>query len=221
MNERGVTIAVASDRSLVGDAVAAALAGSDLDVVRVPWPGPRNPHAGWSRGTARPGLGLMICDLVPPSTFTARWLLGAFPTRWLLLTDTAKGAGWGAVLELGVVGILPSGTGLADVLDEIRAARAGGTGPLPDDREDLVAAWRHAELSRTSTYGRMSSLTPRESQVLRELHRGHTVQQIAELHGVACSTVRSQVRSVLRKLEVSTQLAATVVLEKCGGNGGG
>nr|WP_227464175.1 helix-turn-helix transcriptional regulator [Nocardioides lijunqiniae] len=60
----------------------------------------------------------------------------------------------------------------------------------------------------------MSSLTPRECEVLFQLRLGRSVREIAQLHGVAHSTVRSQVRSVLQKLGVSRQLAATALLDR-------
>lgn len=211
------TVAVVSDRSLVADAVAAALAGSGVTIVRLPWPGTRRDRqAGWPRDRARPSLGLIICDLAPPATSTARWVVSAYPTRWVVLTDTPKGPSWGALLERGVVGILPSSTGLSDVLDEIEAARAGGAAGLPPDRDELVAAWRRDEAEREDVHARMRSLTPRESEVLRMLHLGRSVQEIAGIRGVARSTVRSQVRSVLRKLGVSSQLAAAAVLDRWG-----
>lgn len=210
-------VAVVSDRSLVADAVAAALAGSGLAIVRVPWPGGRrDPRAGWGRDRLRPSLGLIICDLAPPSARTARWVVGAYPTRWLLLTDTPKGPLWGGVLEVGVVGILPSSTGLADLLEQIEVARVGGACPLPSDRDELVEAWRRDEAEREGVHARMRSLTARESEVLRLLHLGRSVQEIAGIRGVARSTVRSQVRSVLRKLGVSSQLAASAVLDRWG-----
>ncbi|MCW2853321.1 MAG: bvgA [Nocardioides sp.] len=208
-------VAVLSERSLVTDAVAAALAGSDLTVVRLSWPGTRrDARVGWPRDAPRPPLGLMMCELTPPVTHTARWLVGAYPTRWLLMTDTPKGPLWGGMLEVGVVGVLPSTTSLSELLDEIAALRLGGVSRLPADRAELVAQWRREEAERERVQARLTSLTPRESEVLRQLHLGRSVRQIAELHGVAHSTVRSQVRSVLHKLGVSRQLAATAVLDK-------
>jgi DNA-binding NarL/FixJ family response regulator len=209
------TIAVVSDRSLVADAVSAALAGSSLTIVPLAWPGARrDAQAGWPRDIPTPPLGLMMCDLEPPATYTARWLVAAYPTRWLVLTDTARGPLWGAMLEVGVVGILPGTTSLSVLLDELALAGAGGASRLPPDQDELVARWRRAESEREKMRARLASLTLREAEVLRLLHQGRSVREIAEVHGVARSTVRSQVRSVLRKLEVSSQLAASAVLDR-------
>lgn len=211
------TVAIVSDRSLIAEAVAAALASGDVTVVRVPWPnGARDSGAGWPQDVAPPSLGLIMCELEPSVIRTARWLVGAFPTRWLLLTDTPKGPPWGAMLELGVVGILPSSTGLLDLLDAIGKVRSGDVGLLPAERDELVAAWRGEESEREQARARMRTLTPRESEVLRQLHLGRSVHQIADMHGVARSTVRSQVRSVLHKLGVSSQLAAAATFDRWG-----
>jgi DNA-binding NarL/FixJ family response regulator len=211
-----ILIAVTSDRSLVADAVSAALSGSNVSVVRVPWPGERRLRdAGWPAGMEPPELALMLCDLDPASVEAARWVVWRYPTRWLLLTDAPRGPLWGAMLEAGVAGILRSSTTVADLLDVIAALREGTVDGQPD-HDELVEAWRQVQLERAEAQARVSSLTQRELEVLRMLHSGHTVRQIAEINGVAPSTVRSQVRSVLRKLGVNSQLAAAAHFEKWG-----
>lgn len=214
-----LVIAVASDRSLVADAVGAALSGNGLVVVRVPWPGDlAEPGPGWPPGAAQPELGLLLCDLDRASVEAARWVVTNYPTRWLLLTDAPRGPLWGALLEAGVVGILESTTTMADVLEAIKTRRAGAVEADLADRAQLVEAWRRAESERAEAQVRLSSLTRREREVLMMIHLGRTVGEIAELNGVAPSTVRSQVRSVLRKLGVNSQLAASALFEKWGGD---
>jgi DNA-binding NarL/FixJ family response regulator len=202
---------------LVADAVSAALSGSQLVIVRVPWPAERAAReAGWRRDTNPPELGLMLCDLDPPSVGAARWVVAGYPTRWLLLTDAPRGPLWGAMLEAGVAGILPSSTTIADVLDIIASLREGALDDAQADRDELVDAWRRLQPERAEARARLSSLTRRELEVLRMLHLGQTVSEIAERHGVAPSTVRSQVRSVLSKLGVNSQLAAVAHFDKWG-----
>jgi DNA-binding CsgD family transcriptional regulator len=59
---------------------------------------------------------------------------------------------------------------------------------------------------------RAGSLTPREREVLLLLYSGEPVSRIAALFDVSPATVRSQVKSVLRKLEVNSQLAAVAAV---------
>jgi DNA-binding NarL/FixJ family response regulator len=59
-------------------------------------------------------------------------------------------------------------------------------------------------------------LTPRERQVLVALMSGSTAQEISKASYVSVPTVRSQIRSILSKLGVSSQLAAVVLAYRSG-----
>jgi len=59
-------------------------------------------------------------------------------------------------------------------------------------------------------------LTPKERQVLMALMRGETARQISRRSFVSLTTVRSQIRSVLAKLGVSSQLGAVVLAYQSG-----
>ena len=65
---------------------------------------------------------------------------------------------------------------------------------------------RHAEEADAERV--LGRLTPRESDVLDHLRRGHSAEEIARADHVALSTVRAQIRSVLAKLGVRSQLQA-------------
>jgi two-component system nitrate/nitrite response regulator NarL len=54
-------------------------------------------------------------------------------------------------------------------------------------------------------------LTPRERAVLAELMEGHPAEAIARNGWVAVSTVRSQIKAILQKLGVNSQLAAVAM----------
>ena len=212
-----VAVAVASDRSLVADAVATALAGGSLGTVRIPWPAERRDRvSGWPDGSPPPEQALMLCDLEPSSLEAARWVVRRYPAQWLLLTDAPRGPLWGAMIEVGVAHILPSSTTMADVLHALAAARQGAVGNGRTDRDELVGLWHRQLAARAAARARMSTVTGRERQVLRQLHLGRTVVQIAAYNEVAPSTVRSQVRSLLRKLGVNSQLAAAAHYERWG-----
>lgn len=219
MNERRepLVLAVASDRSLIADAVTAALCMSDLDIVRVPWPIGRPVRTGgWSPNTKRPDLALMLCDLGPSSVEAAQAVVAARPAPWLLLTDAPRGPLWGAMLDAGVTRVMSSGTTMTEFLGIVAALRRGPGLVGQPDRDELVQAWRRILPERVVARARLASLTKREREVLHLLYLGRTVQQIAADDGVAPSTVRSQVRSVLRKLGVNAQLAAVAHYDRWG-----
>ena len=63
---------------------------------------------------------------------------------------------------------------------------------------------------------RLEQLTNRERVVLGHLMKGRAVRQIAGLSTVSEATVRTQVKSILAKLEVSSQLAAVGMAHEIG-----
>lgn len=138
-------LGVTSDRALVAEVVCVGLVARGLLVVRIPWADPGAAHCvpgqkpGWT-----PGLALMLCDLEPESVAMARSLVGAHPARWLLVTSAPRGPLWGAMLDVGVDGILEGGTTLAELADAISALLSGLPAGVVADRAQLVSAWRSA-----------------------------------------------------------------------------
>jgi DNA-binding NarL/FixJ family response regulator len=119
-------------------------------------------------------------------------------------------------------------------LPMIAAVRAGATDVVDVDLPfvDLLTAVVRGLMRRPSTSGRdairrrrlldalhdrrreeqlLRTLTPREQQVLRALAGGRSADEIATGERLSVATVRSHIQAVLRKLEVSSQLAAVAV----------
>lgn len=63
---------------------------------------------------------------------------------------------------------------------------------------------------------RFSVLTEREQVVLAELIEGHCAEEIAKAGYVSISTVRSQIKAILQKLGVNSQLAAVAHARRAG-----
>jgi two-component system, NarL family, nitrate/nitrite response regulator NarL len=61
-----------------------------------------------------------------------------------------------------------------------------------------------------------AALTEREQVVLAELIEGHCAEDIAKVGFVSISTVRSQIKAILQKLGVSSQLAAVAMARRSG-----
>lgn len=214
-------VAFSSDRALVAEAVVTALrAATGLDIVQVPWPesSPESPL--WQVMVTLPTIAIMLCELEPTTVSAAQRFAHAYPGRCLLLTDAARGPLWGAMIEAGVVGILPSSISLSDLVSTIRSLLAGDAITVLPDRAVLLDTWHELRDRRAEAAGLIATLSQRELEVLRLLRAGQTVREIADDHDVAASTVRSQVRSLLRKLHVHSQLAGVAVLtesEQAGG----
>lgn len=68
----------------------------------------------------------------------------------------------------------------------------------------------------TSTPAAISSLSPRELDVLRGIARGASNKEIARAHGIAETTVKIHVQHILRKLDVSSRVHAAVIASESG-----
>ncbi len=95
--------------------------------------------------------------------------------------------------ELGAVGYLSKSADQAELLDAIRAAHGGGGFFL-----------RKAE-ARPAT---QPVLSPREIEVLELLSRGHSREDIGKALCISPETVKSHVKAILAKLEVSGRTEA-------------
>jgi len=82
--------------------------------------------------------------------------------------------------------------------------------------EKLLACLEQMEGAGSPPTGGLASLTPREREVLDGLVSGESAKDIAARLGVALPTVRTQLRSVYRKLEVNNARAAIVVAVRSG-----
>jgi len=71
-------------------------------------------------------------------------------------------------------------------------------------------------LRTTSDEAPRASLTPREADVLRELARGLTYEQVAIVLGVSANTVRAHVRSIYEKLDAATRTEAVLTAIRMG-----
>lgn len=100
-------------------------------------------------------------------------------------------------------------TTLGDVLD--------GTALIGKaDREALLDELRIERASRVRALSPFERLTLREREVLAALVDGLSAEEIAETQFVALTTVRSQIRAVLQKLSVRSQLAAVAAANRVG-----
>ena len=64
--------------------------------------------------------------------------------------------------------------------------------------------------------GEVRSLSPRESEVLTYLSKGLTIREIATLLGIRWFTVNDHIKSIYRKLDVSSRAEAAVLATRLG-----
>jgi DNA-binding NarL/FixJ family response regulator len=142
-------------------------------------------------------------DLVKPLTE-----LGA---RVLVVSGTTDRRRLAETVERGAVGFMSKTVHfeqlLATVLDVVAQRPVLSTAV----RYELMAELRRARATRSRDLAPFMTLTPRERAVLAALAKGQRAEAIAADAGVSGATVRSQIRSVLAKLGVNSQLEAVAL----------
>jgi DNA-binding NarL/FixJ family response regulator len=126
----------------------------------------------------------------------------------VVVTASIDHGRWGACVRQGARKILSKGRPLQETLSTVRRLHQGLPVMTSDELERLLDAWRNERMVTDDMRRRIELLTPREKQVLGSLIEGHNVREIARMGVVSEATVRTQVKSILAKLEVSSQLAA-------------
>ena len=134
--------------------------------------------------------------------------LAAAGVHVVVVTACVDQSRWGECLRHGARLVLSKNQPLNEILSVVRRVSQGL--PVIDriERERLVRLWFEQRQDQEGQAERLLSLTRREREVLGHLMQGHTVREIATISVVSEATVRTQVKSILAKLEVSSQLAA-------------
>ena len=154
-------------------------------------------------GTVGDGL-----DLVAP--------LCARGARVLVVSGSTDRPRLASCLEQGAVGLLPKSTPYEGLVDAVLAVAAGRPVIPEQERHALLTELRTWRIRQRDDMAPFTSLTARESQVLAALMDGQPCEAIAATWFVSEATVRTQIRGVLTKLGVSSQLAAVAQAQRVG-----
>ena len=104
------------------------------------------------------------------------------------------------------------------LLTHFRHGPGGGLGGATTEPAPLASGFQS---SRPVPMGRGAPLdherlTPRESEVLTYLSKGFTIKEIASLMGIKWFTVNDHIKSIYKKLNVSSRAEAAVLASKQG-----
>lgn len=196
--------------------MATALVSKGLAPVPVAWPR-RGDLNGFLTSVARSqaSVGVVLCDLATPDVLhDVETIVARGRMRWLVLTDSAPGPRWGTLLEAGATAVLPTTTSTNGLAIAVREMVRGGTPMPPAVRQRALQAWREAAEEQRALVRSMERLTHREFEVLGDLYNGKSVRRIAAASGSSEATVRTQVKSLRRKLGVDSQLAAVALYRR-------
>jgi two-component system, NarL family, nitrate/nitrite response regulator NarL len=212
-------VVIVEDHHLFAGAMDAVLSGAGYDVCRVQLPD--NPAAPGALVTAvakqRPHVVLLDLDLgafgdgmrlIDPISSTGALVV--------VVTGSEDRARWGGAIEAGARTVLSKTQPLPDVIAAVRRITTGLPVIDREERAELLAEWSRHQLAREGQGSRLDQLSIRETEVLGHLMRGRAVRQIAQRDAVSEATVRTQVKSILAKLEVSSQLAAVGIANEMG-----
>jgi two-component system, NarL family, nitrate/nitrite response regulator NarL len=140
--------------------------------------------------------------------------LRATGAQVLMLTGATDPALLGTCVEAGAVGLISKSEGFEVVLDKLSRAARHQTTLHASERERVLSSlrvWRAEERARLAPFER---LTARERVVLGALMDGASAEAIAKSSFVSLATVRSQIRSILEKLSVHSQVAAVALAHR-------
>lgn len=122
-----------------------------------------------------------------------------------------------AAIAVGAMGYVPKSARLPELLDAVCAAAAGRQLLTPEARARWLEIDRRSQAAVRQDRVRLRRLTAREREVLAYLAAGERAAVIAEQLHVSLTTVRTQIRSILTKLDVNSQLEAVALLRRVDG----
>ena len=211
------SVLIVDDHELVGTSLAVALTAEGLRARRaaaVDLVGVLKEAA-----SLPPGLALLDLDLGRDRQGRRRdgvdLVVPLIEQGWsCLVLSAAERSRIGAALDAGAVAAVPKRAPWPVLLANVKAALLGRPVMSPETRQELIDSFRAHEAEHREVAEKLNRLTQREREVLSELARGNRAQAVAEQYVVSLATVRTQIRSVLSKLEVGSQLEAVALYRR-------
>lgn len=211
----GYPILIIDDHELFSTTLTMALRGEGFDARTFP-------VAGIHDLLARPAdpPGLVVLDLDLGRDAEGRYVNGADLVEglrargWIVLvvSGSVDEPGTAAAIAAGAVGAVPKSRSFGVLLETAVDAAAGRPVLSESEHRDWVARHRRFQARERELARRLSRLSHREREVLELLAAGMRATAIAEYFVVSMPTVRTQIRSILTKLEVGSQLEAVALL---------
>lgn len=162
---------------------------------------------------------VVLLDLFLGSVGTATPIIGPLTelgARVLVITASDDPVRLAECLEAGGAGVFSKASPFNDLLDMLVDAVRGETVIEPQARAALLSLLRERRAEERRQWSGFRMLTPREAAVLQALMDGRLAEEIAASDGVSVATVRAQIRAVLQKLGVNSQLAAVAMARRAG-----
>ncbi len=212
-------VTVVDDHALFAEALVISLRGQSVDARSVVPEAATTtfPQLGRAIVDSRPHLVLLDLDLgVVGDTMRLLSTLAAGNVPVVVVTGSADGVRRGEALAMGARAVISKSAPFSQILDAVERTRSGLPVMSRMERDELLSAYRDATESRRELHAKFSLMTRREAEVLGQLMAGQQVTEIARTRFVSESTIRTQVKSILSKLQVSSQLTAVGLAHRIG-----
>ena len=213
----GTTVLVVDDHHLVATSL---VLGLRAEGVAARHEAPTGAAAVLTAAGPGPGLALLDLDLGrdeqrrPIDGVALVAPLRAAGWRVLVLSGSTDRTRIGAALAEGAVAAVPKAAPFPQLLAAVRATIAGREVMPAARRRELVELHARRRDEDAELTGRLGRLTPREREVLAHLAAGRRAQAVADAFVVSLATVRTQIRSIFAKLEVSSQIEAVALYRR-------
>lgn len=210
-----VRVLVVEDHALLGDSLAVALSAEGYEVAR---PEALDPPSVLATATSFVPQ-VVLLDLRLDEDTTALPMIG--PLRDLgasvvMVTGETNRVALAECVEAGAVGLVHKSEPFDAFIDAVARTAELRVTLSRRERDELLrtlADHRAADRERNEPF---DQLTVREQQILAGLMDGLNAAELAARDYVALATVRSQIRAVLAKLGVNSQLAAVALARAAG-----
>lgn len=217
MPRNSVRVLIVEDHVLFAESLELALSMEGYDVRRLVMPESGGSMSTVLSGAIRAHPRIVLLDLNLGRFGNGVHLIGPMAgagVSVVVITASTDRARWGECLRYGARKVMSKTEPLNDILATVRRLNEGLPLMAPDEREELLQFWHSERQDQQVQRAHLERLTNREREVLGHLVGGHTVREIAKAEVVSEATVRTQVKSILSKLEVSSQLAAVGIAHR-------
>ena len=156
---------------------------------------------------------LVLADVGNPSSSAEVDVLAGLAARTgariVVFSDRVSPGFVRDVMELGIAGFIPKTLGVNLAESALRLVEMGGR-YVPDV---LLAPQAEGFAEAPHTYAAAShhKLTPRQREVLQEIGKGRSNQEIARVLGISIATVKLHVNAILQALGVRNRTEAAII----------